>query len=305
MERLQFDNINSLEAQVSGLPKAQLETLHRGKAFKKSDDEDSGAYMNLNDVECDDPQADALNKHVAIVNTETDEIANVVSKRYDLVQHRKALDPIVDALKHIGRGVEGEIRKYQGGNSVVLKVKFDESFEVEGDSDYIQGFTVRNSFDRSSSLKLSGYVERVVCSNGMVLQESVAPTLKRKHFGRVKTEEEYKEWMEELLELSPQIKRTIEGMADDWIKIEHVEDALRHVGIPKSKAGEIAGRVEEMDRTETEVSRRGLYNAITNYITHDMEGDVALSTEQKYQKKAQKMVTKPVKELEVPIEDGE
>jgi len=293
-EDLHFENNNELQAIVSSLPKAFYETLHRGVEVNKNQGETQVDPKKVESEPHQNPQPDQVN----IVNRETDEVVTEVSHKYELIQHTEAFQPILEAMNDLGLDVEGRVRKVNGGSYVNIEARFKgEGFNVPEDSDYMQGFFFRNSFDKGSSVGVDAFYERKVCSNGMVFQDNVIEPMKRKHLGNAQLVELYKEWFEELLEKVEVLQERLMEAREERIQ---VRKALHNTRIPAGKHERIKEQIE-ID-SNGEANRKALYDATTRMITAEVEGNVMPKTYRQYQRKAEKLLFNDKNQLEQPLE---
>lgn len=301
-----FDNLHQAQAQIKSLPKAELRTLHKGTQVEKncspSEFEDKLSELDVEDAAISrSPESDA----VAVVNKESQEVATTGSSYYDLVTHEEAFNPMMEALQQMNKSISGSINTYHNGNTAVLRVFFDEAeFNVSNDSRYREGFQVWNTYNKSSSVTARGYFERVVCSNGMFVTGNLGlPELRRQHRGDVDIVEEYKQWIKKLMNFSEKFKELIQDAREEYAKLNEVALMLSKVGFPKKHMEEIEEminhRIEEGE-IEEPLSKKDVYDAATNYVTHEIQGNYAQSTFENYSKKAEMLLSKDVSNLTTP-----
>ncbi len=109
----------------------------------------------------------------------------VVSKSYQLVQHRQVIDTIINALNMVNikqEQVKAELQMTQYGERVGLHIQFPDSYSIDpGDGNKLAlRLGVFNSVDGSTRFRaVLGWL-RFVCSNGMVVG-SAQNDYKRRH----------------------------------------------------------------------------------------------------------------------------
>lgn len=89
----------------------------------------------------------------------------VMSPRYERTKHEVVLNKlnnIVDVERYFDEKRSNVTDKYMH-----LFLKGINEFEIDGDSNYLFGVSVRNSQTGWSALGISQFIERLVCSNGM------------------------------------------------------------------------------------------------------------------------------------------
>jgi hypothetical protein len=291
-----FNDYGKLDAQIASLPEAHFETLHRGKTISqdKAREDEPVTTKKIKHT--------AENKKFAVVNERTKELAAVVSDKYDLIQHEEAAEPVIQALQDLGLNVEGHVKTRNQGNRAVVEVKFTEDkFSIDGDSEYMTGLRFTNSYDKSSAVKLRAMHVRLVCSNGMMLGDLVdVESMSVAHVGDNDIVEEVKDWIETLMDASEQFKELVLEAQDSYFERVMAYRVLRNAGLTKT-ASETIIREKLEGGTET-FSRWELYNAVTNYITHDKE----IESERYYNVchgRAQKILEESQEQLTKGLED--
>ena len=124
---------------------------------------------------------------VRITNSENEsEIpVAVVSKSYQLVQHRSVIGIIVTALEHVGidpGDIKTELSITQYGERIGLHFQFPDAYTINPGDDHELALRlgIFNSVDRSTRFRaVLGWL-RFVCSNGMVIG-SAQNDYKRRH----------------------------------------------------------------------------------------------------------------------------
>lgn len=281
-ETRSFQNLNELEAIVASLPRAKYETLHRGSEIKKPDNE-----TELNPEEADStPEQSPHPDQVGIINQETDKLVCTASKKYEIIQHQKAFNPVIKAMRELDLDAYGTVTKVKGGSYVNIRANFkSEVFEIQGDSRYEPGFYFRNSFNKGSSVGLEAFYKRLVCSNGMKIQDNIIDPLNRRHIGQANILELYKEWFQDLLEESEALRDRLVEAREEMLE---VDIALENAKIPESKHERIKEKIE-IDN-DGMASRKELYDAVTSFITRDVKGEVLPATERRYHKASERLL---------------
>lgn len=287
-----FDNVSSLEAVIAGLDPASLKSIHTGEAFDK---EGSRAEVP-EDIDLSQIDQEAISDQMAVVNDRTGAVASIVSTQYHKLDHSQAFNPLVEAIKDLGVSVEGRVREHKNGNRVIIEAQFsDTELEIDNDSSYLLGFHGINTYDKSSGFALRPYGKRLVCSNGLMLEGVLSVgTVNRIHIGEMDVVEQYKDYLQNLLDLSEEFRELVMDARDEWL--ENVPVVLENVGIPEGRVDDVMDHLQLQDTSE--VSRHQLWNAVTSYVTHELQGDVAIATERRYQKSGLRVLQKPKQELE-------
>lgn len=265
---MQFSNVSELESKVKALPTAREERVMRIGEFKE----------------------EVVPDWKAIVNNENDQVATIVTDKYNLIQHREAFRPVVKVLNELSFSWEGEIRTWKGGQRVVANISSPEmGFEIDKDSEYGGGFQVLNSFDSSAGFRLTAFVKRLVCSNGMVLREAIVDPYYKKHLGNGIIEE-VKDWIRDLGEELPNLRSRIVASQSEFVR---PFKALEALGVPEKYHDDI---ILPQPANKVSISRKELYDRFTEYLSHEYrEKDHSLSTEQSYWRKSEEVLTGDLK----------
>jgi len=220
-----------------------------------------------------------------------DRLVSTVSKRYKLVQHSEAFEPIFKGLHRTGTPYDFAL--YQTDTKAFLSVFVDE-VELE-DSGIRLGFQALNSIDGTTAIKYLAYSEnvsktieivgyRLACSNGM----KVRVPLEEAEFVR----KEVREKVEKLLTMSQKIAH----LGDVEHKIEAVQYVVEAMALLKDPVKRIIEKAKNKKvgkkeaklliaqyvgkRLSTQIYNQfydeeqtiwGLYNAITFVASHGVQ----------------------------------
>lgn len=227
---------------------------------------------------------------VGVVNEQNNSLVAVVSKDYQLVQHKEAFQPIIDGLNTIG--AKYRIRSSYSKTKAFLSI----ITENEATDGVMIGFQVINGFDGKTALnygfrafKTQSIIEivgyRQVCSNGMKvrvpLDEAEIVTLEERrkitnllyknlrivHIGdNVQEKVQSVQYITEAMELLKNpVSRIIEASQNKEVGTKIAEEILlKYIG--KRLKQKILGQFRKEEKTLW-----GLYNAITYVASHDRE----------------------------------
>ena len=300
-----FDNRNQLKSILTSLPEAEFRSVQKGKVVEKEgDSSDFRDKLSELEVPTHEIDEDAESDAVLIYNRDTGKLASQGTPQYDIIQHREAIEPVAEALEELGLDVKGRIKVRNEGNVIQYIGQTGREFTVNGE-DYGIGFQLVNTYNKSSSVSLKGFYIRQVCSNGMIGRVDLGVgELRRQHRGEVEIVERYKEWFQNLLD-TEKVQKIISQAQDDFFDREDIIRVLGNVDLPETKYDEIAELIEPNSQQnvsvpEGKVTRKQLYDAVTNYITHELEG-VAVTTEERYHRKAVQILVQDIEFLTEPI----
>lgn len=109
---------------------------------------------------------------------ENGKVYDIVSDRYQLILHEDVVSTVRKVLKDLKIDYEEKIRVSYDGSFMVARY-------ITGDvGEFKVGFTVTNSYDRSSGINVTGYLFRLVCKNGLVVGEDLLSS-KFRHYAFV------------------------------------------------------------------------------------------------------------------------
>lgn len=251
-----------------------------------------------------------------IYNARTKELVQVASKHYTVIQHRDILEAIHDSLKARGLNVKGRLDNF--GNSVRLDVVFP-GVSVKDDTKkgISLGIRATNSYDRARSFKLEMFAFRMLCQNGMSLGKAL-DNIKEVvfHFGN-KTKEFVRDivskFIEKVVASSGDLQNLVQQSIKDKLDFRTTSKLLEKLIVFKKHRGKILEKlnistIEKYDKKKKKrsfeyvkedkkesVTRWELYNAITNYTSH--EDKLGQSTEDNIQNVAQEILSRDFSKL--------
>lgn len=253
-----------------------------------------------------------------IYNTNSKALAQIVSKHYQIIQHPDVLRAIGEVLDEAGVKVNGMVKDF--GNQIQGNLVFDNQGEPVQDpeSGIRLGIRFLNSYNKSTSFRLELYGFRMICQNGMALGQALHNVREVTfHMGQEKTVDTLKEIVRRFITNAMDSTETLQGYIDqcindraDWNSIGKLLEKLFQHKKHRDKIGEILGIsfIEVVDKKtkkktynyvlekegKKNITRWELYNAITNYASHN---DLGLSVENRIQETAQKILRKNYERL--------
>jgi hypothetical protein len=115
-----------------------------------------------------------------------DIIRAIVSERYGVIDNHEALDMIVDALPSLDDALASHL--FNDGDDIYGNVLLPDHMKSEPDSDYGVGIAFRNSEIRNSTFKISPFLFRAICLNGMIWGRMNSEIqINQKHLGKIDT----------------------------------------------------------------------------------------------------------------------
>jgi len=205
-------------------------------------------------------------RHMGVWNVDKAELACVAPKSYMVIQHRYAVECLIEALSSLGIRAEAEVKQSRHGIQIDFDFPDSKLELTEVRESFTTGIRVTSDYSQVAGLVIAARVTRLACSNGMIVNDIVKPQ-------RIKYTEQLQVTVEGLIDkIIKDVIASDEKLANmvsicmkdsvEWQAVRLLAKALfkenRHVQ-------EILARIQsdENDR----VSRWSLYNAVTNYVS--------------------------------------
>lgn len=219
-----------------------------------------------------------VDSHRAVVNTTSGDVLGVVKRKYVPVQNAEAL-AVLDDLKGVSSDFEYIAAGQTGGRVWVLADLG--GFEVQKGDEMRRQVMLANSFDGSTPVAFSLLPFRMFCAN-QVASIAAKSALKVRHTGDVSTRldlaaEAMFEMLAEYYALEERLKLlTTVTLTDALIKrtldtLYPLEDGMtkRTRNTRESRRGRIIELVENGAGNHTNRTAWTLYNAVTEWFTHE------------------------------------
>ena len=241
-------------------------------------------------------------EYKGIYNTSKDELSQIATKKYSIIQHRDVVNGVHAAIDRLGLEVNGKITDNGDRIEGWLHFTNDDEYRIvepgsTGDEDIKLGIQFQNSYDGSCSMMLQGFGYRSICSNGMILGKKMLGKYHRRHVGDENTAERIqeiaKDVMDDIARRSDRVQAMIEGAHEDVLEKteiyellderfsaqKHIENILENLDITlittkeeneQGEEEEEINLIKEEDASEN-ITKWEVYNAITAYATHSDE----------------------------------
>ncbi len=233
-------------------------------------------------------------RHMGIWNVDKNELACLAPKSYMVIQHRYAVEQLIEAITSLNIRAKAQLKKSRHG--IQIDFDFPESkFELtEVGESFTTGIRVVSDYSQVAGLVIAARITRLACSNGMIVNDIVKPT-------RVKYTEELKITVEGLIDKIIKDIITNDDKLANMVSIcmkDSVEwQALRLLTKALFKKPKHVKQI--LSRVKLEhgrVTRWNFYNAVTSYVSRwgtrlKPEVDAWL------QNKAQKILKTPIAQL--------
>lgn len=234
-------------------------------------------------------------RHMGVWNVDQNELACLAPKSYTVIQHRYAVECLIEALASLNIRAQAQLKQSRHGVQIDFDFP-DSKFELtEVGESFTTGIRVVSDYSQVAGLVIGARVTRQACSNGMVVNDIVKPR-------RIKYTEELKITVEGLID---QIVRDIIAGDDklanlvslcmrDSIEWQAVRLLTMALFKERCHIKEILTRIRP--NQEGRVTRWGLYNAVTNYASSSGRR-LSPQIDAWLQNKAQKILATPIAQL--------
>ena len=234
-----------------------------------------------------------VDKWKAIWNMGKNQAAAVVSQQYELIQHRDVATAFLDACDRLNLKTKTSFA--QAGNKAFMDIEFPESrIGIGLNEEFILGFRIVNSYDKSTGVIITPRLVRLACMNGMVVTSKnfVQAYNYRHNQDMAKNFEKYIEVaLNEMINSNEKLKAIVNSCMADSVEWETTEFLMKNLfDVEKHRVA----IMEKLDGI-TNITRWDIYNAITNYATHGEQ--LTPNVESALQAKANKVLNKPCVEL--------
>ena len=221
----------------------------------------------MRDVHIVKDSEDYLSKrHMGVWNVDKNELACLAPKSYMVIQHRYAVEKLIEAVTSLNIRADAQLKKSRHG--IQIDFDFPESkFELtEVSESFTTGIRVVSDYNQVAGLVIAARVTRLACSNGMIVNDLVKPK-------RVKYTEELKITVEGLIDKIIKDIITNDDKLANMVRI-FIKDSLEWQALrlltkamfkKQKHVKEILSRVK-LDENGR-VTRWSFYNAVTNYVS--------------------------------------
>lgn len=238
-------------------------------------------------------------EHQAIWNLDKNTLACIASEKYNIAQHQDVIEGVAEALQQIG--VDCTARTRNSGNKILVDIQFDNAkLYVQKGEEFLAGIRLINSYDKSTGIMILPRLVRLACSNGMVVNVGFLKEFSVKHTSKLVQDFEKvgREVIKSLVESNEKFKALINNCIGDSVEWE-ILDRIAAKLFEAKKHREAILEILHKDEL-TEVTRWDLYNAVTNYVTHN--NSLSAGVDIFLQNKAKRILVTPLAQLTPHIE---
>lgn len=256
-----------------------------------------------------------INKYRGIYNISTDELANVATKGYKLVSHKKYIDSFAQALNRLNIKFKMDIKPSY--NKVYCDIIFpNKKHKYDNlNEEFLTGIRLVNSYDKSTGIGIMPKLTRLACTNGMILTRN-EKSFSVKHTNNILEEIEsfIEKRINNIIDIYDDLKGYVNNCMKDsiewkivtkiseklFVQLKHREEVLKKLNITVIKKDDKEKNKKKVEyvneiKNRKKITRWDFYNAITSYLTHGEQ--ITPFLEQHYQRKAEKVLTTPFLKL--------
>ena len=187
-----------------------------------------------------------------------DVVRAIVSERYGVIDNDQAMEMIANSLPSLTDAMASHISN--DGDDIFGNILLPDHMKSEPDSDYGVGIAFKNSEIRNSTFRISPFLFRAICLNGMIWgRQNSEITVNQKHLGTI-----------DLVELQNQVKVAIQ------VALTQGNDMLTLMGYAKQVKVEnplatiaMLTRDNKMTTAQGKLWHKGYLDSL-----HEVKGDI-------------------------------
>jgi len=113
-----------------------------------------------------------------------DVIRAIVSERYGVIDNHEAMEMVANALPSLNEALASHL--FNDGDDIYGNILLPDYMKSEPDSDYGVGIAFKNSEIRNSTFKISPFLFRAICLNGMIWGRMNSEiNVNQRHIGKI------------------------------------------------------------------------------------------------------------------------
>ena len=205
-------------------------------------------------------------RHMGIWNVDRNELACLAPKSYMVIQHRYAVEKLIEAITSLNIKADAELKKSRHGIQIDFDFPESKMELTEVGESFTAGIRVVSDYSQVAGLVIGARVTRLACSNGMIVNDIVKPK-------RVKYTEELKVTVEGLIDKiikdiiasDDKLANVVSISMKDSVEWQALQLLTKALFKKKQYVKEILSRVK-LDENGR-VTRWNFYNAVTSYVS--------------------------------------
>jgi len=250
----------------------------------------------MRDVHVVEGKEDYLSKrHMGVWNVDKNELACIAPKSYMVIQHRYAVDCLIEALSSLNIKADAQLKQSRHGIQIDFDFPESKLELTEVGESFTTGIRVFSDYSQVAGLVIAARVTRLACTNGMIVNDIVKPK-------RIKYTEELKVTVEGLIDKiikdiitsDDKLANMVSISMKDSVEWQTLRLLTKALFKKKYHVKEILGRIKSDENGR--VTRWSFYNAVTNYVSRS-GSRLKPQVDTWLQNKAQRILKTPIAQL--------
>ena len=207
-------------------------------------------------------------RNMLVMNIDRNVMACIARKSYTVIQHRHAVESVVDALTSLNIRCEATLKASK--HAIQLDVDFPDKFVelTKVNEKFTCGMRLSNDYSQQFGLLIAPRIKRLACSNGMIVVDIVKPKhIKWNEQLTVELQGLIDELIKDLINSDQKLQDVVSICMQDSVEWNTAKLLLQFMFKKKKHIKEIFARLPSQ-KDISKVTRWEMYNAVTDYATH-------------------------------------
>jgi hypothetical protein len=241
------------------------------------------------------PEYEHAKNFIGVWNVDKNRLSCIASNRYKIAQHKDVVQSTTEALQRLNIPCKAELK--DSGDKIIVDIAFTNAVKyVSEGEEFLSGLRLINSYDKTTGIMILPRMVRLACSNGMVVNLPFLAGFNVRHTSKLteNLEKVATDVIKSLVENNEKFKALINdciGDSVEWAILDNLAEKLFNV----RKHREAIIEILKKDNHGDKFTRWDLYNAVTNYVSHNNSLSAGLDIA--FQNKAKKIMVTPIMQL--------
>jgi hypothetical protein len=205
-------------------------------------------------------------RHMGVWNVDKDELACLAPKSYMVIQHRYAVECLIEALSSLGIRAEAQLKQSRHGIQIDFDFPDSKLELTEVGESFTTGIRVLSDYSQVAGLVIAARMTRLACSNGMIVNDIVKPQrIKYTEQLQVTAEGLIDKIIKDLITSDEKLANLVSICMKDSVEWQALRLLAKGLFKENCHVKEILARVKSDE--DGRVTRWSLYNAVTNYVS--------------------------------------
>lgn len=233
-------------------------------------------------------------RHMLVWNVDKKEKACIAPKNYTVIQHKTAVESIVDAITALNIKAEAELKTSKHGMHIDIDFPDSKVELTEVGESFTSGIRIVNDYSVTLGLQVAPRLTRLACTNGMIVTD-VVKTQRIKYTEQLQLTVEgiIDKMIKDIIASDDKLANMVSICMKDSVEWQTARLLTKELFKKKKYVKEILARTKADE--EGRITRWNFYNAITQFATHGQRLRPAI--ESWLQNKAQDVLKKPFTQL--------